>query len=739
MSLRAEPLTDPVALGDVRSPWLWRALVAASALTFAAVLHLTSYKNFFYDEWDFVTAYRPSQSTSILFPHNEHWSTIPILIWKLLFLLFGIRTHVPYEAMAVAGHVACVLLLFELVRRRSGELPAFATALILLVLGTGASDIVLAFQFTWTLSIAFGLAAMLVIDTSPPSFTWRRVAALLALLLGSLMSSGLGLGFLVAIGVQLLLERDRRLLLVAVAAALGVYLLWFATNGSIGSPCGGCPTALGAIRSTDPGNLLDAARFEGLGLTASVLGLFGLTVFGLPGLLVEAILVAFVGLLVWHWYRHDGVQSWEVGLIAGLLAQFTLVAIVRARLQVVGAADPHYVYVGGVYLLPVAANALKRIPSRPLFRPVMAAAFALIVWSNASLLVQQAQLQQNLMRTENAELRVVELFRGAPDMALDGPLDADIMPQLTAARYYAAIDELGSPVPGSVPTSLDSLPANVVDRQLVALFGSALTVSSDVESAPSPCSGFASSGPSTLDAMVPDGGTILLRADHGISAALSLGVLAPATSRPLLRIGPSSGQAWVHLPKTGKPVVWRLRIRTASSATNLSVCGGAHVQFHTGTSLFSAEAAGGSLDAPWTSTSDSAAYGGLAARLPAATASRARNIFGAPMLVDRGTYDVWYRARVADSSGSAPEMTLGLFDPTHQSWVGGTIYRASTLGTSYRWVKAVTGMVKRSGDPLVFAAEFDPHAGRLGTDWFIDEGVILPAGSPPPVDATPFA
>jgi hypothetical protein len=239
--------------------------------------------------------------------------------------------------------------------------------------------------------------------------------------------------------------------------------------------------------------------------------------------------------------------------------------------------------------------------------------------------------------------------------------------------------------------------------------------------------------------MVPDGGTMLLHSDHGIAAALSLGVLAPATSRPLLRIGTPDLQEWVHLPKTGRTIVWRLRIKTASSVTNLLVCGANHVQFHTGTSLFSAEAAGGSLDAPWTSTPDSAAYGGLAARLPAGTATRSRDNFGAPMLVEPGTYDVWYRARVAGGGGGTPEMTLGLLDSAAQSWVGGTTYRASTLGTSYEWVKAVGGVVWRSNDPLVFAAEADPHAGPLGSDWFIDEGVILPAGSPPPTDATPIA
>jgi hypothetical protein len=48
------------------------------------------------------------------------------------------------------------------------------------------------------------------------------------------------------------------------------------------------------------------------------------------------------------------------------------------------------------------------------------------------------------MRIQKAELRTLELFRGAPDIALDRQLDDSIVPQLTASRYFAAIDELGS-------------------------------------------------------------------------------------------------------------------------------------------------------------------------------------------------------------------------------------------------------------------------------------------------------
>ncbi|HXC77896.1 MAG TPA: hypothetical protein VNU19_12670, partial [Candidatus Acidoferrum sp.] len=236
-------------VGDVQSRALLPALLAVSALVFAGVLYLTRYKNFYYDEWDFVSLYRPSQSTSIWLPHNEHWVTLPILLWKLLFLVFGIGNHLPYQVAAVAVHVACVVLLFVLVRRWSGELPAFAAALTLLVLGSGATNIVWAFQVSWTLSTAFGLLAMLLVDGNPP-FASRVPLVSIALLL-SLMSSGIGLGFLAAVGAELFFDARRRRFLIALVVPVAAYGIWFVffgagLQGTPGAPCATCaPTGLG--------------------------------------------------------------------------------------------------------------------------------------------------------------------------------------------------------------------------------------------------------------------------------------------------------------------------------------------------------------------------------------------------------------------------------------------------------------------------------------------------------------
>ena len=567
-----------VQLSDVHSPWLFRVLVAVSVLAWAGVVYATSYRNFFYDEWDFVTAYRPSQSTSILLPHNEHWSTIPILIYKGLFAVFGLRNHVPYEAAAAAVHVACVFLIFLLIRRRSGELPAFAAALVLLFLGTGALNTVFAFQVGWTLSIAFGLLAMLLIDAKPLALGRWRLAAISGLLLASLMSSGIGLGFLVAGSVQMVLDRTRRHLLAAVAVPFVAYVAWFIAYGAgfpgtPGAPCHSCSTALGVdLGSIGPGYPVDVVRFVWLSLTASIGGLLGLSLVGLPIWLVQAIWIATAGLLIWHWLS-KGINSWEVALIAGMLIQLFLIGLTRVRFGLNAATESRYVYVGVIFLLPIVANALRDISWSTASQVALTVGFGVILLSNGALLVDQALSLQDLMQKQNTELRVVELFRGAADIALNRPLDDQIMPQLTAANYYAAIDELGSPVPSSVSATLDELPAATVDHELDTLFGQALQVTS-VSQTPSTgrCQTFDSSA-GQIDLQIPDGQSLTLRATRAGNVALALGYLKPASSAALQLTQLDAGKAVsVRLPDTGRPIIWRLRVRPAPIG-DLQICG----------------------------------------------------------------------------------------------------------------------------------------------------------------------
>ena len=343
------------------------------------------------------------------------------------------------------------------------------------------------------------------------------------------------------------------------------------------------------------------------------------------------------------------------------------------------------------------------------------------------------------MRTENAELRVAELFRGAPDMALDQPLDAAIMPQLTARKYFSAIDELGSPVPSSTPQSLEGLPPNVVDQEMVTLFGPALKIGPDSQSPVSSCQGLDSGDGVTIDARVAADQSVMLKTSNGTQASISLGLMAPPSSSPqLVKHLLADTPVWVHMPDTGRAVVWRLAIQTGAAGL-VQVCGAGNLMAHHQNGIYTAAAASGQLDQGWKSVADPTAYSGLAARIPAGTGTTSyRNaIFGNRAAIPSSTYDLWYRVKVSSPAGVRPEMTLGLFDITAWRWVAATSYRPSELSTDYRWVRVSTGLTTDAGHRVAFIAQFNNHNSALSTDWSVDEAVIQAAGEPAPSDVTP--
>ena len=557
---------------DVRSPWLWVVLLILSGLTFAILLYVTSYMNFFYDEWDFISWFRPPQSTPIWVPHNEHWSTIPILVWKFLFIVAGIRSHLPYEAALLAVHVASVLLLFALIRRRSGDLPGFAAALTLLVLGSGETNIIWAFQIGFVGSVAFGLLAMLLLDVTLPFPT--RMLAVSAALICSLMCSAIGLAFLAAVGVELFVDPGRRHFLVALVAPAAAFAAWFLAfdTGSVpGSPGVSGSLHSGPIDLAYVGNLV---AFVTSGVAASVGGVFGFTAVG------AALLPVVAALLAMHWYRQGTIKSWQIGMTAGVLAQFALTGLGRAQNGPAAAGAPRYVYVGAVFLLPLVADAARELPWRTLWRPPLTAAFALCLLANIVQLGNRAL--PDIMRTENAELQTVEVFRGAPDMALYQPLDNKIMPQLVAARYFAATDELGSPVSLATLETLRRLPARAVDQVMLNLFGGALTVKPDIKRSTDGllCRSVDSAAGSTLDVEVPNRQPLVLQSSTGGDVYLSLGFLGSPSSEPMqhVLIAPATPE-WIHVPDTGRAVIWHLRIKTAVMGV-VQVCGTPSPELH---------------------------------------------------------------------------------------------------------------------------------------------------------------
>lgn len=225
----ARPGEDPApspSAPSTQERWAAWAFVAVLVVALPVLFHYGREQWFFLDEWDFLAGRDIRSPNDLLRPHNEHWSTVPIIMYRLVFRAVGLNHYWPYLALAIGGHLAAASLL-RATMRRAGADPwiATATATLLVSLGSGRHNILWGFQVAWTLSLAFGLAHLLLADHDGPRD--RRDLAGLACGLVAIMSSGIGVPMVVGVGASVLFRRGW------VAAAghtvpLGaIYLLWY--------------------------------------------------------------------------------------------------------------------------------------------------------------------------------------------------------------------------------------------------------------------------------------------------------------------------------------------------------------------------------------------------------------------------------------------------------------------------------------------------------------------------------
>src|SRR5207253_5351063 len=133
--------TGRVALG---------AFVAVEAVTLPFLIALGRSIWFAADEWDPIAKRTAWDRGDLFRPHNEHWSTLPILVYRLLWWLVGLRTHLPYLVIAVLLHLTVAALL-RAVMRRAGIGPWLATlaASTYLLFGAGYFNAEFAWQMAW--------------------------------------------------------------------------------------------------------------------------------------------------------------------------------------------------------------------------------------------------------------------------------------------------------------------------------------------------------------------------------------------------------------------------------------------------------------------------------------------------------------------------------------------------------------------------------------------------------------
>ncbi len=205
-----------------RSDLPFVAIALASGIL---LLYLGRSLTFWHDEWRSITF--DGGLLDYLRPVNQHWSTFPLSLYRATFRIVGLDSYLPYLAQVVVLHLGAVAAAYALVRARLGPLVATLCSIPLLLLGSGAENLFWAFQTGFVGSVLFGLWALFFIER------WNGRGAVVAsiLLTASLASSGMGLFFVVVVGVRSLLDPRLRLRTVAVLPPLGAYAAWLLILG----------------------------------------------------------------------------------------------------------------------------------------------------------------------------------------------------------------------------------------------------------------------------------------------------------------------------------------------------------------------------------------------------------------------------------------------------------------------------------------------------------------------------
>ena len=165
---------------------------------------------FFGDEWAFVAGRSLTSTDDLLRPHWGHWVTLPLVLYRALYSIFGMRTYLPYQLLAISSHLG-VVALTRVVLRRAGVGPWVSTlaAGTLALFGSGRDNVVWAFQITFTGALLFGLLHLVMADhqgATGPRDWWGLLAGAAAL-----MCSAVGLVMVFVVGLAVWWRRGWRM------------------------------------------------------------------------------------------------------------------------------------------------------------------------------------------------------------------------------------------------------------------------------------------------------------------------------------------------------------------------------------------------------------------------------------------------------------------------------------------------------------------------------------------------
>ena len=193
-------------------------------------MYLTRNVWFFADDWEFLARRRHGTTVGIWVPHNEHWSTMPILVYRALYDMVGLRSYRPYMAVLVVLHLLVAHLLWRWMRRSgAGAWTATALVAMFLMLGAGAECLVFPFAMNFTGALVFGFVALLLVDHGGRFGARDLLAWPVAVV--ALMWSGVAVSLVAVMSIAVLLRRGARDAVLTASVPALAYVTWFMAVG----------------------------------------------------------------------------------------------------------------------------------------------------------------------------------------------------------------------------------------------------------------------------------------------------------------------------------------------------------------------------------------------------------------------------------------------------------------------------------------------------------------------------
>ena len=300
------------------------------------LLHLLGSSWFGTDDFNFLTERGPvpGHDDGLWRPYAGHWSTVPLMVYRLLFAALGMHSYLPYAGVVVVVHLANVVVMYALLRLLEvRQWPAVLTAWVLLFYGAGAETFMVAAAMNHTIPLLVALIACLVVVRTHGGTRGLRVAAGLGVVM--VMCSATGLTALVFVGGVVGVRHGVRAAVEVVGPAVVAFAVWWLAYGRLGERA-----------SPHLGDLDQLPSFLWEGFTRA--GGTGLGLTRLGGVL----LLVAVGFVVSA--RLGPASLRGVAVVGALVAllQLTLVTIGDARLGSGIAGSGRYIYVVLFFMSP---------------------------------------------------------------------------------------------------------------------------------------------------------------------------------------------------------------------------------------------------------------------------------------------------------------------------------------------------------------------------------------------------